>query len=220
RRYLTNHIKTHEPNEYIEAFYLHKQSNKNSELTLANNSQSILIELDELYQHKAFLPKHEEKQELWNKEIEILNNNNISFLSNYIIQDYKDDINPYQELVNSSSQLTEKLPNDEICEFASLITKYNISDTLRDQFLSFFRKYSHRSDDPLPKSTKILKNFLDNMKVNNLSFKSEVIYNDGKKYYILYYRPIMEGIRKLLSNPNLVYNEFYVDFKIYNVSFL
>ena len=85
--------------------------------------------------------------------------------------------------------------------------------------MSFFRTYSHRSDDPLPKSTKNLRKFLDNMEVNNLTFKSEVIYNDGKKDYVLYYRPIIEGIQELLSKSDLVNTEFYVDFKMCKVSF-
>jgi hypothetical protein len=48
RRYLTNHLKSHEINEYIEAFYLHKRLDKNLESETTNNSQLILTELDEL----------------------------------------------------------------------------------------------------------------------------------------------------------------------------
>ncbi|HXT84838.1 MAG TPA: hypothetical protein VN704_11005 [Verrucomicrobiae bacterium] len=116
--------------------------------------------------------------------------------------------------------MSEEFLNVETREFAAIITKYNVSDSLGDQFLSYFQTHSNRSDNPLPKSTKILRKFLDNMEVKNLSFKSEVIYNDGKKDYVLYYRPIMEGIRELLSKKDLVNTEFYVDFKMYKVSIL
>jgi hypothetical protein len=143
----------------------------------------------------------------------------IPLSSNYEIQDFEDNINLYQELVKPSSCVIEEFPNDETREFAEIITKHNVSNTLGDQFLSYFQTYSRRSDNPLPKSTKILKKFLDNMEVNNLSFKSEVIYNDGKKDYILYYRPILEGIRELLSKKDLV-TEFYTDFKMHKVSIL
>ncbi|RIA98242.1 hypothetical protein C1645_812959 [Glomus cerebriforme] len=53
------------------------------------------------------------------------------------------------------------------------------------------------------------------MEVNNLSFKLEVIYNNGKKDNILYYQLIIEGIQELLSNLNIVNSEFYVNFKIH-----
>jgi hypothetical protein len=142
----------------------------------------------------------------------------LPFLSNYEIQDFEDNVDSYQELLKSSSDIADEFPNEETREFAAMIIKYNVSNALGDQFLSYFQTYSHRSDNPLPRSTKILRKFIDNMKITNLSFKSEVVYNDGKKDYILHYRPIMEGIRELLSKPDLVNTEFYVDFKMHKVS--
>ena len=57
RRYLTNHLKTHEVNEYIEAF--HNKPKRNSEqIVQISDSQSILMELNKLYdEHENFMSK-------------------------------------------------------------------------------------------------------------------------------------------------------------------
>ncbi|CAG8654293.1 188_t:CDS:2, partial [Ambispora leptoticha] len=95
---------------------------------------------------------------------------NVSSSIEYDSEDYEgasfdDAFNDLQHL------LTVEWPNDAYCEFIELVNKHQLSKLAGDFIISFFNKFSKLDISPLPSSTRIRKEFLDNSNIPYMMFK-------------------------------------------------
>jgi len=111
---------------------------------------------------------------------------------------------PIIESLNISSSTTDKpeFSNEEFGDFMELLTKWNLSDACGSDILKFSKKIC-RDDVNLPTSVKQGRQLLDRMNVPHISFKKVPIMVYKEETYYLYYRPIFDAIKELLSNPNI-----------------
>jgi hypothetical protein len=137
---------------------------------------------------------------------------------NYNISANVDDgIDPYQELITPTPNISTQFPSNAYRDFMNIIIKYNLSNAAGDLILKFIQNYGHCTDVH-PKSTRIGCNFIDNLDVKNLSFK-EVVFEYANEKYIMHYRCIFEGIQELLKKPEII-EYFHVDFELIKVIIL
>lgn len=86
-----------------------------------------------------------------------------------------------------------------------LITKWNLSNACSSDILKFARKIC-RDDKVLPTSVKQGRQLLDRIDVSHVSFQKAPIMTYMKETYYLYYRPIFDAIKELLSNKEIFTN--------------
>jgi hypothetical protein len=113
----------------------------------------------------------------------------------------------YEDLQNPQ---TVEWPNNAYREFMEITTKYQLSNSAGDAMIWFFNKFSNLDNSPLPPSTKIGREFLDNASIHYATFKEVSIVTFQDTEYILYYRPVIQAIKSLLVidsiNQNIVLN--------------
>jgi len=64
-------------------------------------------------------------------------------------------------------------PNDAYREFMELVIEGNISNKIRDKIIKFFNKYSNLEKSPLPTSSKIGKDYLNQINSLSINFKEK-----------------------------------------------
>ena len=98
-------------------------------------------------------------------------------------------------------------PNDAYCQFIEINTNYQLSNAASDAIIHFFNKFSNLDISPLPVSTQIGKEWLDNANIRYNMFKETSITMFQDIQYTLYYRPMIQAIKSLLAiddvNQNL-----------------
>lgn len=87
-----------------------------------------------------------------------------------------------------------------------LVIEGNISNKIGDKIIKFFNNHSALNESPLPSSTKIGKDYLNQIHSPALDFKEKVVatYNDVN--FTLHYRPIFRAIQTLLQRPKVADN--------------
>ena len=83
-----------------------------------------------------------------------------------------------------------------------LLSRWNLSDACGSDILKFTKKIC-RDDVNLPTSVKQGRQLLDQIVVPHISFKKAPIMMYEQKTYYLYYRPIFDVIKELLSNKDI-----------------
>jgi hypothetical protein len=109
---------------------------------------------------------------------------------------------------DKTDEKSEDFPNEVYADFMNLITKYNVNNKTADAFIKFFNKYSNLSQSPLPKNIKAGRKYMDKMDILHLSHEKHSLFVDNEEYFI-YYRPILECIKNLLFNPEIVQHFVY-----------
>ena len=94
----------------------------------------------------------------------------------------------------------------------TLIIQHNLNNKAGNAIIRFFNKHSNLSTSPLPKNIEQGRKLMDKMKLNNLLNKEKVILKYNNKDYILYYRPIINCIKNILS-INDIHNNITFNFK-------
>jgi len=89
-------------------------------------------------------------------------------------------------------------PNDAYREFMELICKHRLPNSAGDSIIKFFDKFSGLNVSPLPTSTNIGRQFLDNADIRYTSFKDVTITTFQDIEYTLHYRPIIQAVKSLL----------------------
>jgi len=99
-------------------------------------------------------------------------------------------------------------PNDAYREFMEITTKFQLSNSAGDAMIRFFNKFSNLDASPLPSSTKVGRELLDDANIRYMTFKEVSITTFQDNEYILHYRPVIQTIKSLLVidsiNQNLV----------------
>jgi hypothetical protein len=82
---------------------------------------------------------------------------------------------------------TIEWPNDAYRDFMKLINNYQLSNSAGNAIINFFNNYSNLNVSPLPSSTKIGKEFLDNSTISYMDFKETPIIIFQNIMYQFYY---------------------------------
>ncbi len=101
------------------------------------------------------------------------------------------------------SNIKLEFPSKEFGDFLELVVKWNLLDAYANAILQFLRKI-YCEDIILLSSIKQGCQFLDKMVVLHLHFEKTTIMTYQDKEYSLYHRPIFDGIKELLTNPNII----------------
>jgi len=82
-------------------------------------------------------------------------------------------------------------PNDAYREFMELVIEGNISNKIG---VKFFNKYSNLEKSPLPTSSKIGKDYLNQINSLLINFKEKTVVTYSEVNFKLHYRPIFRAI--------------------------
>jgi hypothetical protein len=85
-------------------------------------------------------------------------------------------------------------PNDAYREFMELVIEGNISNKIGDKIIKFFNKYSNLEKSPLPTSSKIGKDYLNQINSPSINFKEKTVATYSEVNFKLHYRPIFRAI--------------------------
>jgi hypothetical protein len=92
----------------------------------------------------------------------------------------------------------------------TLIIQHNLNNKAGNAIIHFFNKHSNLSTSPLPKNIEQGRKLMDKMKSINLLNKEKVMLKYNNKDYIIYYRPIINCIKNILSindiHKNITFN--------------
>ena len=83
------------------------------------------------------------------------------------------------------------------------VIQHHLSDAAADSMLRILRKYC---TDPLLRSTKKGRIYIDSMDIEGLQFKEKNLTTFEGEIYKLRYRPIFDAIKSLVSNSDLSKN--------------
>ena len=90
-------------------------------------------------------------------------------------------------------------PNDAYREFMELVIEGNISNKIGDKIIKFFNKYSNLEKSPLPTSSKIGKDYLNQINSPSINFKEKTVATYSEVNFKLHYHPIFRAIQALLQ---------------------
>jgi len=109
-----------------------------------------------------------------------------------------------------------EFPNKVYTDLMALVTNYNLSNQAANAVIHFFNEHSNLLSSPLPKNAKKGRELMEKMKIPILtSKKHEILTYNNIKYY-LYYYPILNCIKNILSIPDISQN-FTLNFENFEV---
>ncbi|RHZ81329.1 hypothetical protein Glove_121g33 [Diversispora epigaea] len=119
--------------------------------------------------------------------------------------DKTDNESDESEESESAEEETETIPkfsNNTYSDLMTLIIQHNLNNKAGNAIIRFFNKHSNLPISPLPKNIEQGRKLMDRMKLINLLNKKKVILKYNNKDYIIYYRPIINCIKNILSTFN------------------
>ncbi|RHZ84782.1 hypothetical protein Glove_75g60 [Diversispora epigaea] len=134
----------------------------------------------------------------------------VSYSSN-ILEEYEN----FDEILPASLQSNEELevenikefPNEAYADLMALVIENNLNNKARNTIIKFFNKHSDLSQlSPLPKNIETGRKFMDKMNISQLSYSKYCVLTHNSQDYFVYYRPIKNCIKNLLSNPDILKN--------------
>ena len=109
-----------------------------------------------------------------------------------------------------------EFPNKAYADFMALITNYNLSNEAANAIIHFFNEHSNLPLSPLPKNAKKGRDLIEKMKILTLTSKKHKILTYNNIDYYLYYHPILNCIKNILSIPDISQN-FMLNFENFEV---
>ncbi|RHZ70967.1 hypothetical protein Glove_264g59 [Diversispora epigaea] len=110
-----------------------------------------------------------------------------------------DKIENESEESEKSESAEEEFPNNTYADLMTLVIQHNLNNKAGNAIIRFFNKHSNLLISPLPKNIEQSRKLMDKMKSTNLLNKEKVMLNYNNKDYIIYYRPIINCIKNILS---------------------
>src|SRR6266498_2006633 len=110
------------------------------------------------------------------------------------------------------SEINANYPNKAYGDLMSLVTKYKLSNVTGNAIIKFFNKYTNLIKLPFPKSVEQGRKYMDNMNLPSLKYTKTCVINYNNNKYYLYYQPLLNCIKNILSIPNISQN-FALTFK-------
>ncbi|RHZ70080.1 hypothetical protein Glove_275g115 [Diversispora epigaea] len=131
--------------------------------------------------------------------------------SSNILEEYEN----FDEILPASLQSNEepevenikKFPNEAYANLMALVIENNLNNKAGNAIIKFFNKHLDLSQlSPLPKNIETGRKFMDKMNISQLSYFKYCVFTHNSQDYFVYYRPIKNCIKNLLSNPDILKN--------------
>ncbi|RHZ85240.1 hypothetical protein Glove_69g50 [Diversispora epigaea] len=113
--------------------------------------------------------------------------------------DNESDESEESESAEEETETIPKFPNNTYSDLMTLIIQHNLNNKAGNAIIRFFNKHSNLPTSLLPKNIEQGRKLMDRMKLINLLNKEKVILKYNNKDYIIYYRPIINCIKNILS---------------------
>ncbi|RHZ82174.1 hypothetical protein Glove_113g35 [Diversispora epigaea] len=113
--------------------------------------------------------------------------------------DNESDESEESESAEEETETIPKFPNNIYSDLMTLIIQHNLNNKTRNAIIRFFNKHSNLLTSLLSKNIEQERKLMDRMKLINLLNKEKVILKYNNKDYIIYYRPIINCIKNILS---------------------
>ena len=97
----------------------------------------------------------------------------------------------------------KEFPNETYADLMKLVVENNLSNTVGNAIINFFNKHSNLSQSPLPKNITAGRKFINKMNISYLSYYKHKILVHNHQEYFIHYRPIINCVQNLLSNPEI-----------------
>ncbi|RHZ85446.1 hypothetical protein Glove_65g33 [Diversispora epigaea] len=121
----------------------------------------------------------------------------------------------FDEILPASLQSNEEpevenikeFPNETYADLMALVIENNLNNKAGNAIIKFFNKHLDLSQlSPLPKNIETGRKFMDKMNISQLSYSKYCVLTHNSQDYFVYYRPIKNCIKNLLSNPDILKN--------------
>jgi hypothetical protein len=109
-----------------------------------------------------------------------------------------------------------EFPNKAYADLMALVTDHNLSNKATNAVIRFFNNYSNLTSSPLPKNAKKGRELMEKMKIPTLTSKKHKILTHNNIDYFLFYHPIINCIKNILSISDISQN-FTLNFKNFEV---
>ncbi|RHZ58157.1 hypothetical protein Glove_375g76 [Diversispora epigaea] len=136
----------------------------------------------------------------------------MAFACPFYKTDNESDESEESESAEEETETIPKFPNNTYSDLMTLIIQHNLNNKAGNAIIRFFNKHSNLPTSPLPKNIEQGRKLMDRMKLINLLNKEKVILKYNNKDYIIYYRPIINCIKNILS-INDIHNNITFNFK-------
>jgi hypothetical protein len=109
-----------------------------------------------------------------------------------------------------------KFPNKAYGDLMALVTTYNLSNKAGNAVIHFFNENSNLPLSPLPKNINQGRELMEKMKIPTLASEKHKILTHNNIDYYLFYRPILNCIKNILSIHDISQN-FTLNFENFKV---
>ncbi|RHZ71332.1 hypothetical protein Glove_260g17 [Diversispora epigaea] len=101
----------------------------------------------------------------------------------------------------------KEFPNEAYADLMALVIENNLNNKAGNAIIKFFNKHSDLFQlSPLPKNIETGRKFMDKMNISQLSYFKYCVLTHNSQDYFVYYRPIKNCIKNLLSNLDILKN--------------
>ncbi|CAB4421733.1 unnamed protein product [Rhizophagus irregularis] len=136
----------------------------------------------------------------------------LSFTTDVNADDYNEYSALFTGIPSDPNDVYQEFPSEEFAEFMHMITKFRVQDPLANAFIRFFNKYSNRDDKPLPSTSQVGREFVENLQLPGFKWRKEKIFEYQGEEYIFEYRTVLDGIHQILMNKSLT-EDFIFEYK-------
>ncbi|RHZ82132.1 hypothetical protein Glove_114g203 [Diversispora epigaea] len=99
-----------------------------------------------------------------------------------------------------------EFPNNAYADLMALVTNYNLSNEATNAVIHFFNEHSNLPLSPLPKNAKKGRELMEKMKISTLTSKKHKILTHNNIDYYLFYHPVLNCIKNILSISDISQN--------------
>ena len=199
--------------EILSSEFLYCENDEKNEIIINDEENEIIIEEYDNIIDKEKNESMEEESESTTEENESMeeSSNNSDESSIGDIEDFYGGslANAINDLNSNYKQDKIMWPSQTYKEFMTAVTRYHLSDAAGDAMLHILRKHCI---EQIPTSTQKGRIYIDTMDIEGLNLKTQDLVEFEGKIYKLYYRPIIDAIKGLISNCELC-KEFCLDYK-------
>ncbi|RHZ88348.1 hypothetical protein Glove_23g39 [Diversispora epigaea] len=120
---------------------------------------------------------------------------------NYSFNNYASD---YNNICEEAEPI--EFPNNAYADLMALVTNYNLSNEATNAVIHFFNEHSNLLLSLLPKNVKKGRELMEKMKIPTLTSKKHKILTHNNIDYYLFYHPVLNCIKNILSISDISQN--------------
>jgi len=136
----------------------------------------------------------------------------LSYITDVNADEYTEYDALFTGIPSNPDDMYQEFPSEEFAEFMQITTKFRVQDPLADAFIRFFNKYSNRDDNPLPSTSRVGREFIENLQLPNFKWRKKKILEYKGKEYIFEHRTVLDGIHQILMNKSIT-EDFIFEYK-------